>query len=165
MKTKFQVKFVISIIILTIVIWAISCAVNPVTGKKEFMLLTQNDEIALGKQSDRDVVATYGLYPDQNLQNYINTIGKKMAKLSHRPNLDWQFRLLDSPVINAFAVPGGFVYITRGILAYLNNEAELAGVVGHEIGHVTARHSAKDYSKAMIAQIGFGIGGLYPLQL
>ena len=160
MKAKFQVKFVISIIILAIVIWAISCAVNPVTGKKEFMLLTQSDEIALGKQSDRDVVATYGLYPDQNLQNYINTIGKKMAKLSHRPNLDWQFRLLDSPVINAFAVPGGFVYITRGILAYLNNEAELAGVVGHEIGHVTARHSAKDYSKAMVAQIGFGIGGM-----
>ncbi|NOZ60974.1 MAG: M48 family metalloprotease [Calditrichaeota bacterium] len=160
MSAKFQIKLIISVVVLSLIVWAISCAVNPVTGKKEFMLLTQNDEIALGKQSDRDVVATYGVYQDQNLQNYINSIGKKIAKLSHRPNLDWQFRLLDSPVINAFAVPGGFVYITRGILAYLNNEAELAGVVGHEIGHVAARHSAKSYSKAMVAQLGFGIGGM-----
>ncbi len=160
MQKKVWLRLVGLFLLITIVVWGISCAINPVTGKREFMLLTQNDEIALGRQADKDVVSTYGLYPDQNLQNYITTIGKKMAKLSHRPNLDWQFRLLDSPVINAFAVPGGFIYITRGILAYLNNEAELAGVIGHEIGHVTARHSAKDYSKAMVAQIGFGIGGM-----
>ncbi|MDW7680116.1 MAG: M48 family metalloprotease, partial [bacterium] len=99
-------------------------------------------------------------YDQAQLQDYLNNLGQSMAKLSHRPNLQWQFKLLDSPVINAFAVPGGFIYLTRGILAYLNNEAELAGVIGHEIGHVTARHSAKTYSKAMLAQLGIEVGGL-----
>lgn len=136
----------------------ISCAVNPVTGKTELMLLSESDEIQLGRQSDKEIVAQYGLYNDQELQTYIEQLGQTMVKVSHRPNLAFSFRLLDSPVINAFAVPGGYVYITRGILAYLNNEAELAGVMGHEIGHVTARHSAKQYTKAQIAQVGLGVG-------
>jgi len=136
----------------------ISCAVNPVTGKTELMLLSESDEIQLGQQSDKEIVSQYGLYKDQQLQAYIEQLGQTMVKVSHRPNLAFSFRLLDSPVINAFAVPGGYVYITRGILAYLNNEAELAGVMGHEIGHVTARHSAKQYTKAQIAQLGLGVG-------
>jgi len=160
MKKRLFLNFIISIIIAALIVWAVSCAVNPVTGKREFMLLTESDEISLGKQTDEQVINTYGLYGNQQLQNYINTIGKKIAKLSHRPNLNWQFKLLDSPVINAFAVPGGFVYLTRGILAYLNNEAELAGVVGHEIGHVTARHTAKAYSKSVVAQLGLQLGGM-----
>jgi len=79
--------------------------------------------------------------------------------VSHQPDLEFQFKVLDSPVVNAFAVPGGFVYMTRGILSYLNDEAELAGVMGHEIGHVTARHSAQLYSQAQVAQIGLAVGG------
>ncbi len=136
----------------------LSCATNPVTGKKQLMLLSNQEEIKLGEQSDGDIVNMYGLYNDPELSRYIKDLGMRMARISHRPDLPYEFRLLDSPVINAFAVPGGFVYITRGIMAYLNNEAELAGVMGHEIGHITARHSAQQYTKAQIAQLGLGVG-------
>ena len=158
MTRKVILKSTICIIILGVIIWAISCAMNPVTKKREFMLLSESGEITLGKQTDEQIIQTYGLYDNANLTNYINSIGQKMAKNSHRPNLQFSFKLLDNPVINAFAVPGGFVYCTRGILCYLNNEAELAGVLGHEIGHVTARHSAQQYSKAQVAQLGLGLG-------
>ena len=136
-----------------------SCSRNPVTGKNELMLMSESQELALGKESDPQIVAAYGLYPDDEIQAFINTKGKEMAAISHRPHLDYQFRVLDSPVVNAFAVPGGFVYFTRGILAHFNNEAEFAGVLGHEIGHITARHSAKQYSKQMLGQLIF-IGGM-----
>ncbi|MEJ2637786.1 MAG: M48 family metalloprotease [Calditrichia bacterium] len=136
----------------------LSCATNPVTGKKQLMLLSNQEEIKLGEQSDGEIVNMYGKYNDPELSRYIADLGMRMARISHRPDLPYEFRLLDSPVINAFAVPGGFVYITRGILAYLNNEAELAGVMGHEIGHITARHSAQQYTKAQIAQLGLGVG-------
>ena len=158
MRRKIIFKVTMSIIVLALTIWAISCAVNPVTGKREFMLLTQGDELALGQQTDQEIIQTYGLYDDPELLNYVTSLGKKMGSLSHRPQLNYQFRVLDSPVINAFAVPGGYIYVTRGILSYLNNEAELAGVLGHEIGHVTARHSAQQYSRAQLAQIGLGVG-------
>ncbi|NNF35172.1 MAG: M48 family metalloprotease [Saprospiraceae bacterium] len=136
-----------------------SCSRNPVTGKKELMFMSEGQEIALGKESDPQIVAAYGLYPDDEIQAFINEKGKEMAAISHRPELDYQFRVLDSPVVNAFAVPGGYVYFTRGILAHFNNEAEFAGVLGHEIGHITARHSAKQYSKQMLGQLIF-IGGM-----
>lgn len=135
-----------------------SCAVNPVTQKRELMLLSRSDEIALGQQTDAEVTRTYGVYPDANLNQYVAGVGKKLAAVSHQPDLEFHFQVLDSPVVNAFAVPGGFVYMTRGILAYLNDEAELAGVMGHEIGHVTARHSAKMYSQAQVAQVGLVLG-------
>lgn len=136
-----------------------SCAVNPVTGKKEVMFMSEEQEIAMGKQADPSIVAMYGLYQNDKLQKFIDQKGQEMAKISHRPNLNYEFKILDSPVVNAFALPGGYVYFTRGILAHFNNEAEFAGVLGHEIGHVTARHSAKQQTKATIAQILF-IGGL-----
>ncbi|MCI0493378.1 M48 family metalloprotease, partial [candidate division KSB1 bacterium] len=158
MRRKILFKVTMSVIVLALIIWAISCAVNPVTGKREFMLLTQGDELALGQQTDQEIIQTYGLYDDPELLNYVTSMGKKMGSLSHRPQLNYQFRVLDSPVINAFAVPGGYIYVTRGILSYLNNEAELAGVLGHELGHVAARHSAQQYSKAQLAQIGLGVG-------
>ncbi|MGQ9560064.1 MAG: M48 family metalloprotease [Candidatus Oleimicrobiaceae bacterium] len=136
----------------------VSCAVNPVTGKRDFMLLTEADEIQLGKQTDPEVIATYGLVENPQLNAYVGELGQRLARVSHRPQLPFSFKVLDSPVINAFAVPGGFVYLTRGILAYLNDEAELAGVMGHEIGHVTARHTAKQYSKSMVVGLGLEIG-------
>jgi|GEM_PF-22629 len=135
-----------------------SCARNPVTGSKEFMLMSEGQEMALGKQSDPSIVAQYGLYDDKVMQDFINEKGKQMGKISHRPDIDYQFRILDSPVVNAFAVPGGYVYFTRGIMAHFNNEAEFAGVLGHEIGHITARHSAKQYSTQMIGQLGLMAG-------
>lgn len=146
-----------SIIALTAML--VSCARNPVTGKKEFMLMSESQERALGMEYDPSIVAQYGLYENPELQAFITDRGKKMAAVSHRPNLNYEFKILDSPIVNAFAVPGGYVYFTRGIMAHFNNEAEFAGVLGHEIGHITARHSARQYSQQMIAQVLL-IGGM-----
>jgi len=130
-----------------------SCAVNPVTGKKQVVLMSEPQEIALGAQYDPSVVSTFGVYENQVLQSYIKTEGDKMGLISHRPNLQYQFKILDSPVVNAFAVPGGYIYFTRGILAQFNNEAELIGVLGHEMGHVTARHSVSQQTKQTFGQV------------
>lgn len=145
------------LLVIFLMVWA-SCSRNPVTGKKEVMLMSSKKERALGEQSDPGIVASFGSYQNPGMQKFINEKGQKMAKISHRPGLAYEFKILDSPVINAFAVPGGFVYFTRGIMAHFNNEAEFAGVLGHEIGHITARHSAKQYSKSMIAQVGLIVG-------
>jgi predicted Zn-dependent protease len=142
-------------------IWIISCAVNPVTGKREFMLLSERDEIALGGQTDQQIIQTYGIYDDPELNAYVNDLGQRMSKKTHRPNLNYSFKVLDTAVINAFAVPGGYVYFTRGIMGYLNNEAEFAGVLGHELGHINAKHSAQQYSRAQLAQIGLGVGMIF----
>jgi predicted Zn-dependent protease len=147
-------------IIIAIAVLFFSCATNPVTGRMEFMLLSEQDEIAMGRSTDPQVVQMYGIYDNRELESYIRTLGKGMGSISHRPQLSYEFKVMDSPVINAFAVPGGYVYLTRGILAYLNSEAELAGVMGHEIGHITARHSAQQYSKAQMTQLGLGLGSL-----
>lgn len=136
-----------------------SCSRNPVTGKKEAFVMSEEREVAIGQQSDPQVVAAFGLYDDNKLQQYINAKGQQMAAISHRSNLNFTFRLVDSPVVNAFALPGGYVYFTRGIMAHFNNEAEFAGVLGHEIGHVTGRHGAIQQRNQMAMQIGL-IAGL-----
>ncbi len=138
-----------------------SCAKNPVTGKSELMLMSTEQEKALGAESDPQVVAQYGLYPDETLQNFIDEKGQQMAAISHRPDLNYEFKILNSPVVNAFAVPGGYVYFTRGIMAHFNNEAQFAGVLGHEIGHITARHSANQYSRQVLAQVGLLAGAVF----
>ena len=137
------------------------CAVNPVTGKREFMLMSESKEIAMGKQAHGDIVKSYGSYSDDTMQSWFNERGQEMAKVTHRTNLDYNFTVLDSPVVNAFAVPGGYVYVTRGILGYFNNEAQFAGVLAHELGHVNARHSAARYSKAQLANIALGLGSIF----
>jgi predicted Zn-dependent protease len=100
-------------------------------------------EVAEGKKAHPQVLAEYGSYNNPRVQAYVNELGQRLARQSHRANLQWTFTVLDSPEINAFALPGGYVYVTRGIMAYLDSEADLAGVIGHEIGHVTARHGAQ----------------------
>ncbi len=147
-----------TLILVTAFLFLDSCAKNPVTGKRDFMLLSESQEIAMGQQSDPDIIKFFGIYDDKNLQKFIEEKGQQMAAISHRKNLKYEFKIVDSPVVNAFAVPGGYVYFTRGIMAHFNNEAEFAGVLGHEIGHITARHSAKQYSNAMLAQIGLVAG-------
>ena len=137
-----------------------SCAKNPVTGKQDFMLMSKSQEVAMGQQSDPEIKAFFGIYEDPKLQKFINDEGQQMVSISHRKDLKYQFRIVDSPVVNAFAVPGGYVYFTRGIMAHFNNEAEFAGVLGHEIGHITARHSAKQYSNAQLAQLGLIAGSI-----
>jgi predicted Zn-dependent protease len=136
-----------------------ACSRNPVTGKREIVLMSESQEINMGKSYDPQVQATYGVYDDPKLQTFITAKGKEMAAISHRPHLPYEFKVVDSPVVNAFAVPGGFVYFTRGIMAHFNNEAEFAGVLGHEIGHITARHSVQQQTKQMFGQLLF-IGGL-----
>jgi len=146
--------------VVALVFWAVACAVNPVTGKRELMLLSSADELAMGQQSDPQILQTYGKYEDAELARYVAALGKKIGALSHQPKLNYSIKVLDSPVVNAFAVPGGYVYLTRGILAYFNDEAELAGVVAHEIGHIAARHSAQQYSNAQLVQIGLVAGSM-----
>ncbi len=123
--------------------------------------MSESQEVALGQRSDPQIVAMYGLYDDAELAAYVDGVGQKLAAVSHRPNLEFTFRVLDSHVINAFALPGGYVYVTRGILAHMNNEAELAVVLGHEIGHVTARHGAQQQSRATLAGLGLGVGSIF----
>lgn len=130
-----------------------SCAVNPVTGRQEISLVSEEKEIEIGRSSDPDVQKKYGIYPDPALQNYISSIGQALARNSHRPSLAYHFKVADSPSINAFALPGGYIYVTRGILAYLDSEAELAGVMSHEIGHVTERHAVQQLTAAFGLQL------------
>lgn len=130
------------------------CAQNPVTGGQDFVLMSEQKEIQQGAQAHKEVLQEYGQVNDPELQSYVTRVGKGLAAKSHRPGLDWHFTVVDSPQVNAFALPGGYVYVTRGIMAYLNSEAELAGVVGHEIGHVTARHGVRQQSAA--TAVGFG---------
>lgn len=151
-------KLIYTLVLVTTFLILDSCAKNPVTGRRDFMLLSESQEVAMGKQSDPDIIRFFGLYEDKDLQKFIEEKGQQMAAISHRKNLKYEFKIVDSPVVNAFAVPGGYVYFTRGIMAHFNNEAEFAGVLGHEIGHITARHSAKQYSNAMLAQIGLVAG-------
>ncbi len=134
------------------------CAVNPVTGQREFTLITESQEIQIGRDADGDITAAMGLVDDPGLQRYVQELGQRMAERSERPDLPWTFRVLDDPLVNAFALPGGYIYVTRGILAHFATEAELVGVLGHEIGHVTARHGVRQVSRAQLAQVTLGVG-------
>jgi predicted Zn-dependent protease len=134
------------------------CARNPATGGLELMLVSESQEIAMGQQTDPAVVAQFGLYDDPSLQQYVANLGARLAASSERPNLPWTFRVVDDPIVNAFALPGGFIYVSRGILGHFNSESQLVSVLGHEIGHVTARHSAAQMSQQQLAQLGLGVG-------
>jgi predicted Zn-dependent protease len=125
-----------------------ACAVNPVSGDLDFVTMSEQQEIHTGARYHEQILKEYGVYEAPELQNHISRLGKELAARSHRNDLIYRFTVLDSPEVNAFALPGGYVYITRGILSYLNSDAEVAGVLGHEIGHITARHGVKQQSAA-----------------
>ena len=148
-----------SVLFLTMALISTTCAVNPVTGKSQIMMMSEQQEIQMGKEYDPQVIATFGEYKNDALLSLITEKCAEIGKISHRPNLEWHVRMIDSPVVNAFAVPGGYLYFTRGILAHFNSEAELVGVLGHEMGHVTARHSVSQQSKQQIGQLLL-IGGM-----
>ena len=137
------------------------CSTNPATGKRQISFVSTSQEATMGRESDPAIIEQYGLYGDSTKQRYVDSVGQKLASVSHLPTLGWHFRLLDSPVVNAFAIPGGYIYITRGIMVYLNSEAQLAGVLGHEIGHVTARHSAQQITRSQIAGVGLLAGAVF----
>jgi predicted Zn-dependent protease len=139
---------------------ATGCAVNPATGQRQLMLVSESQEIAMGQQADPEVSAMFGLYDDPELQAYVTRLGDSLAAISERPQLPWTFRVVDDPIVNAFALPGGFIYVSRGILAHFSSEAQLVSVLGHEIGHVTARHSASQMSQQQLAQVGLVAGAV-----
>ncbi len=140
-----------------------ACSVNPATGRNQFTgLMPAESEAQVGASQHEEIVKQYGgLYKDQKLQNYVSSVGSKVARNTERTDVTYQFFVLDSPVVNAFALPGGYVYVTRGLLAVANDEAELAGVLGHEIGHVTGRHSAARYSQSVVTGLGTTLLGAY----
>ncbi len=111
------------------------------------MLMSEAEEIEMGRDADVEITASLGLYDSAELQRSVSDIGNDLASRSERPTLPWSFKLVDDPMANAFALPGGFIFVTKGIMVALNSEAELAGIIGHEIGHVTARHSASQMSR------------------
>lgn len=131
------------------------CTTNPATGESSFTgMMSESDEVRIGRESHPEVLAEFGgAYEDPELSRYIDSLGQLLARASDRPNLQYHFTVLDSPIVNAFATPGGYVYITRGLLALANSEAEVAGVLAHEIGHVAARHAAERQSQAVLASL------------
>ncbi len=139
---------------------ATGCTTNPATGKKQLNWLSADQEKALGAEAAPEFVQQYGGdIPSQKVQKYVSDLGHRLAEVSERPDLDWEFHAVNSPVINAFALPGGKVFITRGLMEKLNSEAQLAGVLGHEVGHVTAQHIGQQMTRAMIITgVGVGIG-------
>jgi predicted Zn-dependent protease len=136
------------------------CALNPATGRNQIMLISESQEIQMGREYDPQVVASIGLVPDSAWQRYVHQIGAPLAAVGERPGLPWTFRVVDDPGVNAFAVPGGFIYVTRGLLVHLNSEAQLASVIGHEIGHVTARHTVSQMSNQQLAGLGLALGSV-----
>lgn len=141
------------------------CAVNPVSGEREFVLVSEDQEIAMGAQGAESVGRSIGLVDDEAMQSYVKALGMHLAADSERPNLPWSFSVLDDPTPNAFAFPGGYIFVTRGMMGLMRNEAELASVLGHEIGHVTARHSVAMMTRAQVAQIGLGVGSIISPEL
>jgi predicted Zn-dependent protease len=146
------------VFLLGVSVFLTACATNPATGERRLNLYSEAQEIQIGQDADVQISASLGLYADEELATYVEELGLRLASKSERPHLPWTFRVLDDPTVNAFALPGGYIYVTRGILTYLDSEAELAGVVGHEIGHVTAQHSVYRMSSQQLAQLGLGVG-------
>lgn len=145
---------------LTIVLLA-ACSTNPATGQRQFNIVSESQEIAIGRQSHQEIIRQFGVYDEKpELNRLVSRIGHELAASSERPNLPWTFTLLDSPIVNAMALPGGYIYVTRGMIERINSEDELAGVIGHEIAHVTARHSAQQISRSQLAQFGMILGAV-----
>jgi len=140
---------------------AVACATNPVTGRRELSLISESQEIEMGRQASQQTLQSMPEIPEAGMKALVSQMGQRIARASERPNLPWEFHTLDDPSVNAFALPGGFIFVSRGLLTHLNSEAELAQVIGHEIGHVTAKHSVSQMSKAQLATLGLGVGSIF----
>ncbi len=149
------------IAVVVISVGAVGCAANQATGEDAFApFMSEAEEDRIGKEEHPKILEAFGgAYPDPALQKYVTSLGELLKATTPQANKAYTFTILDSDVVNAFALPGGYVYVSRGLMALANDEAELAGVVGHEIGHVVARHSAQRYSQSVIAGIGAAILG------
>tara|TARA_B100001167_G_scaffold190842_1_gene158772 strand:- start:2425 stop:3864 length:1440 start_codon:yes stop_codon:yes gene_type:complete len=147
---KYFSRFILVLFIFTCLT---ACSVNPVSGDQDFVLFSEEKEIEIGRTYNSQVLQMERVYRDTALTKYVQDLGDKLAGISHRSNLVYRFTVLDSPDVNAFALPGGYIFIYRGLMSYLSSEEELAAVLGHELGHVTARHSIRQASKAQILDI------------
>lgn len=128
-------------------LWMCACVKEPITDEREVVLVSDSEEIAIGQEASSEVEERIGVYEDAELQGYVDEVGRRVAASSNRPDLPWHFGVIDSPVVNAFALPGGYIYLTRGMLAQMNSEAALVGVLGHGVGHVAARHHFEQVSR------------------
>jgi predicted Zn-dependent protease len=137
-----------------------ACAVNPATGSPNLVMMSQNRELEIGKEEHEKVIASMRVVQDQALNAYVNEVGQRVAATSHRPDLTYTFTVIDSPEINAFALPGGYVYINRGLLLYLKSEDELAAVLAHEVGHITARHAIQQQARGRLGNAAATVGGV-----
>lgn len=137
-----------------------ACSVNPATGDRQFTaLLPAEREASIGAQEHLNVEKTFGKFMDGPLADYVSTVGAKIAANTERSDVQYKFHVIDSPIVNAFAIPGGYVYVSRGLLALANSEAELAGVLAHEVGHITARHAAERVSQGFLVNLGAAVLG------
>lgn len=135
-----------------------SCSTNPATGRSQFAaLMSPAQEVQVGAQEHPKIIQEFGEYNNPRVKAYVQEIGEKVTKDTERPDVQYRFYVLDSPIVNAFALPGGYIYISRGLLALAENEAQLAAVLGHEAGHITARHSAERYSRGVVTSLGTSI--------
>jgi predicted Zn-dependent protease len=150
-----------TLLALTLTLATVACSTNPATGKREFNIVSESQEISIGQQSHQEIIREFGVYDEKpELTRLVQDVGHRIAAASERPHLPWHFTVLDSPMVNAMALPGGYIYITRGMLENINSEDELAGVLGHEVAHVTARHSAQQISRSQLAQFGMVLGAV-----
>jgi predicted Zn-dependent protease len=151
-----------SLLVLAVAAALSGCSSNPVTGRPDLVFQSESGEVKRSKEVHPMIMQQFGgPYEDPKLQEYVNEVGQRTAKASHRPELEYHFMVLDSEDINAFTTGGGYVYVTRGIMNYLNSEAELAAVLGHEVGHVTARHPVRQQSKSTLSNIGAAAVGIF----
>lgn len=134
---------------------------NPVSHRPDLVFMSEADEIKLGQQMRPQIIQEFGLYDDPALQEYVNEVGQRVAAKSDRPKLAYTFTVLDNDDLNAFATAGGFIYVFRGLLSFVNSEAELAAVLGHEIGHAAARHPVRQQSQSTLAGLGAAVVGIF----
>jgi len=157
--------------VLTMTLFLSGCVVSrdPITGEKSSYGYSWAEEVRMGTEGDGQIISQYGSYDNERLSTYVDSLGQAMVALSHvrregaEPEwvaTEFYFRVLDTPVVNAFALPGGYIYVTRGLLAHVENEAQLAVVIGHEIGHVTARHMSKRAKNQILSQVALMAGAV-----
>lgn len=155
LKSKCSFVFVYVFTLLGCLFLLGGCSVNPATGQRQFTaLMSPAQEVRVGAQEHEKIIKQFGLYEDQALQNYVQKIGERVTQDTERPDVVYKFFILDTPIINAFALPGGYIYVSRGLMALANSEAELAAVLAHEAGHITGRHSAERFSHGVVASLG-----------
>lgn len=135
------------------------CGVNPVTGKTELQIISDSEEVILGELSRKEAEAQFGgIMYNKEIEEYVNYVGQKLVRVSHRPKFQYTFKVVNSKILNAFAIPGGFIYITQGLLSKFTKENQLAAVLSHEVAHIGARHSARMLENALLSQ-GIILGG------